>query len=117
MLDRVEAVGADADPAWFPLDGLVHLDLDTDNILCVRLSGGSRRRVKLAQLDPAVAVRSPHHCDVASDTVEPDGAVHPTSLDRRLALQLQTKFEEERDSSLEVVDHDADVSIRWIVMS
>ncbi len=33
VLDRVEAVGADADPAWFPTDGLVHLDLHTDNIL------------------------------------------------------------------------------------
>jgi hypothetical protein len=32
-LDRVESVGADADPAWFPTDGLVHLDLHTDNIL------------------------------------------------------------------------------------
>ena len=33
VLDRMEAVGADADPAWFPTDGLVHLDLHTDNIL------------------------------------------------------------------------------------
>jgi aminoglycoside phosphotransferase (APT) family kinase protein len=33
VLDRVEAAGADADPAWFPTDGLVHLDLHTDNIL------------------------------------------------------------------------------------
>jgi aminoglycoside phosphotransferase (APT) family kinase protein len=33
VLDRVEAVGADADPAWFPTDGLVHLDLHTDNLL------------------------------------------------------------------------------------
>jgi len=33
VLDRVEAVGADADPAWFPTDGLVHLDLHTDNVL------------------------------------------------------------------------------------
>jgi aminoglycoside phosphotransferase (APT) family kinase protein len=29
----VQAVGTDADPAWFPTDGLVHLDLHTDNIL------------------------------------------------------------------------------------
>jgi aminoglycoside phosphotransferase (APT) family kinase protein len=29
----VEAVGAEADPAWFPTDGLVHLDLHTDNVL------------------------------------------------------------------------------------
>ena len=32
---RLDAVGAagPADPAWFPTDGLVHLDLHTDNIL------------------------------------------------------------------------------------
>ena len=29
----------------------------------------------------AVAVRSPHPCDVDSDIVEPDDAVHPTPLD------------------------------------
>jgi hypothetical protein len=33
VLDRVVAVGADADAAWFPTDGLVHLDLHTDKIL------------------------------------------------------------------------------------
>jgi aminoglycoside phosphotransferase (APT) family kinase protein len=33
VLDRIEAIGADADPAWFPTDGLVHLDLHTDNVL------------------------------------------------------------------------------------
>ena len=35
VLDRAKAVGADADPAWFPTDGLVHLDLHTDNVLAV----------------------------------------------------------------------------------
>jgi aminoglycoside phosphotransferase (APT) family kinase protein len=33
VLDRVEALGADADPGWFPDDGLVHRDLHTDNVL------------------------------------------------------------------------------------
>ena len=33
VLDRVEAIGADADPTWFPTTGLVHLDLHTDNVL------------------------------------------------------------------------------------
>jgi aminoglycoside phosphotransferase (APT) family kinase protein len=33
VLERVKAVGADADPAWFPTDGLVHLELHTDNVL------------------------------------------------------------------------------------
>lgn len=56
-----------------------------------------------------MAVRGPHHCDVVSDTVEPDDAVHPLSLDRHLALQLQPKFDEERGYSREVVDNDADV--------
>ena len=56
-----------------------------------------------------MAVRGPQHCDVASDAIEPDDAVHPLSLDCRLALQLQTKFDEEGDRSREVVDDDADV--------
>jgi aminoglycoside phosphotransferase (APT) family kinase protein len=33
VLRRIEAVGTDADPSWFPNDGLVHLDLHTDNVL------------------------------------------------------------------------------------
>ena len=33
VLDRAEAVGAGADPSWFPDDGLVHRDLHTDNVL------------------------------------------------------------------------------------
>ena len=43
------------------------------------------------------------------DTIEPDDAVNPLSLNGRLALQLQTKFDKERDSSFEVFDNDADV--------
>ena len=33
VLDRVGAIGAEADAAWFPTNGLVHLDLHTDNVL------------------------------------------------------------------------------------
>lgn len=33
VLDRIRAVGADVDPDRFPDDGLVHLDLHTDNVL------------------------------------------------------------------------------------
>src|SRR3712207_6520336 len=65
--------------------------------------------MELRQLKPAVAVRGPHHRDVDSYAVEPDDTVHPTSLDRRLALQLHTKFDKERSSSLKVVDDDAHV--------
>jgi aminoglycoside phosphotransferase (APT) family kinase protein len=41
VLDRAEAVGAEAAPGWFPDDGLVHRDLHTDNVLIYsgRLSG------------------------------------------------------------------------------
>src|SRR5204863_8046967 len=35
---------------------------------------------------PAVAVRGPHHGDVGTDVAEPDDAVHPTPLDRLLAV-------------------------------
>ena len=41
--------------------------------------------------------------------VEADGEVHPGSLDRRLALQLETQRLEEGDRRREVVDDDADV--------
>jgi hypothetical protein len=66
-------------------------------------------RVELVELEPCVAVRGPHHCDVASDAIEPDGAVHPLSLDGRLALKLQTEFGKECDRSLEVVDNEENV--------
>jgi hypothetical protein len=46
---------------------------------------------------------------IASGMPEPDDTVHPTSLDRRLALQLHTKFDKERNSSLKVVDDNAHV--------
>ncbi len=35
LLERIEAVGADADAARFPTSGLVHLDLHTDNVLAL----------------------------------------------------------------------------------
>ncbi len=72
---------------------------------CVlRLSADRRRRVGLRQLKPAVAVRGPHHRDLAADAVESDGAGRPTSLDQRLTLQLHAEFHEERNCSLKVVD-------------
>src|SRR5919205_1899799 len=42
-----------------------------------RLGSDRRRRVELRQLEPAVAIRGPHHGDVGTDVVEPDDAVHP----------------------------------------
>src|SRR5437588_104881 len=74
-----------------------------------RLGSERRRRVELRQLKPAVAVRGPHQGDVGTDVLEPDDAVHPTPLDRRLAFQLHTEFGEERFGSLEVFDNDENV--------
>jgi hypothetical protein len=65
--------------------------------------------VELVQLEASVAVRRPHHCDVAPNALEPDDAVHPRSLDGRLALKLQTKFGKESDRRLEVVDNKEDI--------
>ena len=77
---------------------------------CVcRLSTDCRWPMEFRQLEPTVAVRGPHQGDVASDAVEPDDAVYPLSLNFRLTFQLQTKFDKERDSSLEVSDKDSDV--------
>ena len=49
-----------------------------------------RRRVELRELEPAMAVWSPHHYDVCSDIVEPDYTVDPRSLNDGLAVQFQT---------------------------
>src|SRR5262245_22443366 len=77
---------------------------------CVlRLSSDGRRRVELGQLKPTVAVRGPHHRDLASNVLEPNDPVHPTSLDGHLALQLHTKFDKECLRSLKVFDHDENV--------
>ena len=76
---------------------------------CIQLDAGRRWPLELRQLKSTVAVRSPHHCDVTSDTVEPDDAVHPLPLDGHFALQFKTEFGKERDSGLEVVDNDANV--------
>jgi len=75
----------------------------------IQLDAGRRWPLELCQLESTMAVRSPHHCDVTSDTVEADDAVHPLPLDGRFALQLKTEFGKEGDSRLEIVDNDANV--------
>src|SRR4029078_2516089 len=62
----------------------------------------------LRQLHPSVAIRASQHRDVAPDTLEPDQAIHRSSFDRRLALQLEAEVDEEGDRSLEVVADYAD---------
>jgi hypothetical protein len=53
--------------------------------------------MELRQLEPSVAVRGLHHRDVRPDALEPHHAVHPTALDRPLALQqLKSELDEER---------------------
>src|ERR1700687_1499391 len=75
----------------------------------LRLGAGRRRGVVLAQLQLAVAVRGPHHRDVAPDAVESDGAVRPKAFDLPRAFQLHAELGEERDSRVQVVDDDSDV--------
>src|SRR5687768_5048825 len=77
---------------------------------CVFWRSSDRRWcVVLVQLDSAMPVRGPHHCDLASDAVEPYEPIDRWSLDGRLALQLEAKLLEERDGSGEVVHNDEDV--------
>src|SRR6266540_2112817 len=75
----------------------------------VPVAAPARRGVKLCQLEPSVAVRGLHHRDLRPDALEPYHAVHPTALDRPLALQLESELDEERRRGREVVDHDAHV--------
>jgi hypothetical protein len=52
-----------------------------ERVRCDRLKADGRRRVTLRHLKSAVAVRRPYEDDFDSDTLEPDDAVHPPSLD------------------------------------
>ena len=65
--------------------------------------------VVLGQLQLAVAVRGPHHRDVAPDAVESDGAVRTEAFDLPLAFQLHAELGEECDGRVQVVDDDGDV--------
>jgi hypothetical protein len=57
-----------------------------------------------------------HECDLHSNLIEPDDAVHPIALDlRRATVELHAEFDEERDSTVEVIDDDTDMVHRWIV--
>src|ERR671931_2444961 len=67
----------------------------------------ARRGVKLHQLEPSVAVRGLHHRDLRPDALETHDAVHPSALDRPLALQLESELDEERLRGREVVEDDA----------
>ena len=75
----------------------------------VPVGAPDRGGVELHQLEPTVAVRGLHHRVLHPDALEPDHAVHPTALDRPLALQLESELDEERRRGREVVDHDAHV--------
>ena len=70
--------------------------------------------MKLRQLESAVAVRRPHEDDVDADTLEPDDAVHPPSLDgcRSVAYHLETELHKERDGSGKVVHTVGGVELR-----
>jgi len=74
-----------------------------------RLGAVRRGGVVLGQLQLAVAVRGPHHRDLAPDAVESDGAVRPKAFDLPLAFQFHPELGEERDSRAQVVDDDGDV--------
>ena len=70
---------------------------------------GGLGRDEFREFDAAVAVGGPHHGDIVLDVLEPHDAVHPLSLDARLALQLHTELREKRLRSFEILDHDEDV--------
>src|ERR671923_1755255 len=75
----------------------------------VPVAAPARRGVKLRQLESSVAIRGLQHGDLRAHTLETHNAVHPTALDRSLALQLESELDEERRRGREVLDHDAHV--------
>ena len=71
----------------------------------VLLAAGARGGVELRQLDSPVTARCLQHRDLRLDALEPHHAVHPATLDRRLALQLEPELDEEGRRGRKVVDH------------
>jgi hypothetical protein len=57
---------------------------------------GPPRGAVPGQLQLAVAVRGPHHRDLAPDAVRADGAVRHQAFDLPLAFQLHAELGEER---------------------
>ena len=68
-----------------------------------------RRRVKLRQLEASVPVWSLQDGDLRPSALEPYDAVHPITIDRRLAPRRESERGEERRLACEVLDDDADV--------
>jgi len=64
------------------------------------------------QLQLAVAVRGPHHRDLAPDAVESDGAVRKQAFDLSLAFQLQAELGEEATAASRSSTTMATLSIR-----
>src|SRR5581483_5402840 len=94
--DVVDVVDGEHDPAY------------SERVRGRGLARDRRRGVEPRQLDAAVAVRGSHERDVRAHAVEPDDAVRPRPLDRRLALELHAELGEEGLGGLEVVDDDED---------
>jgi hypothetical protein len=68
VLERIEAVGADAEVAWFPTNGLVHLDLHTGNLLAE--DDGTLTGI----IDWEGACAGDHRFDLASFAFDLEGA-------------------------------------------
>lgn len=68
VLERIEAVGTDADASWFPMSGLVHFDLHTGNLLAH--DDGTLTGI----IDWEGACAGDHRFDLAAFAFDLDGA-------------------------------------------
>lgn len=68
LLERIEAVGAEADAYWFPSSGLVHLDLHTGNLLA------GDDGILTGIIDWEGACTGDHHFDLVAFAFDLDGA-------------------------------------------
>src|SRR3954451_3267955 len=110
LADELSAVGPQTSE-----DGVDVVDRECDVAQARRvrrrvpITARARRGVELDQLESAMAVRGLHHREFRMDPLEPDDAVHPSTLDPPPALPLEPEVDEEGRRGLEVVDHDAHV--------
>jgi hypothetical protein len=111
LAEELGAAGAQAGDGVLDVVDGEHDAMQAQRVRRRVLRPGAHRRggVVPGQLQLAVAVRGPHHRDLAPDAVQADGAVRPAAFDLPRAFQLHAELGEERDGGAQVADDDGDV--------
>ncbi len=71
--------------------------------------GDHRRREESGQFEPAMTIWRTHHGDFDAHSIQSSDAICPVSFDWGAPFELETKFGEELNGGIDVLNDDADV--------